>query len=77
MSGAEVETLLVLDAVGSGCTVNTLRQRLGLAPSVLTAVRSAATVVQGLGLLTVEEEEVTLTERGTEILASCRRDLLR
>lgn len=76
MSGAEVETLLVLDAVGSGCSVDVLRQRLGLAPSVLSAVWSAAATVEGQGLLVLEGEEVALTERGAELLASVRRELL-
>ena len=75
-SRGEIETLCVLDAVGtSGCRVGDLAARLGLSATLAAVVAQGMERVIFAGLLERDEESFRLTKQGCEMLTRTLAEL--
>lgn len=65
----EIENLCILHAIGDqGCPLGDLPARLGLSPTLVSAVTESLTGLLGTGWIRREDDTLTQTEKGREWL---------
>lgn len=71
-SRAEIETLCILDAIGTGCYQYDLARRLGFSPELAAAVATSVEPLRDAGLVELRDGQVFLTEAGSAWLKAWR-----
>ena len=71
LSRAEIETLCILSVVGKGgCPAGDLASRLGLSPTLASAVAEGMTILEDQGILERVDDKFSVTEAGAEMLTT-------